>query len=28
VTSSGYIDTSNSMPLSAGTYTMNVSWQV
>lgn len=28
VTSSGYIDTSNSMSLSAGTYTMNVSWQV
>lgn len=28
VTSSGYIDTSESMPLSAGTYTMNVSWQV
>lgn len=28
VTSSGYIDTSDSMPLSAGTYTMNVGWQV
>lgn len=28
VTSSGYIDTSNATPLSAGTYTMNVSWQV
>ena len=28
VTSSGYIDTSDSMSLSAGTYTMNVSWQV
>lgn len=28
VTSSGYIDTSNAMDLSAGTYTMNVSWQV
>lgn len=28
VTSSGYIDTSDAMSLSAGTYTMNVSWQV